>query len=150
MNEKLIATNKKAYHDFFIEDTVETGISLVGTEVKSIRLGAINLKESFAIIKDGSVFLVNSHIAPYEKGSYNNVDPRRMRRLLLHRSEINKIKGKVEKKGYTLVPTRVYLKGALVKVELGLARGKEGHDKRDSLKEKQINREIERTISTKY
>lgn len=147
MSEKIIATNKKAYHDFFIEETVETGISLVGTEVKSIRLGSVNLKESFAIIKDNSVFLVNSHIAPYKMGSYNNVDPRRMRRLLLHRSEINKLKGKVEKKGYTLIPTKIYLKGALVKVEIGVARGKEAHDKRDAIKEKQQNREIERAIS---
>lgn len=147
MNVKTIATNKKAYHDFFIEDTLEAGISLVGTEVKSVRLGAISLKESFAIIKDNSVFLINAHISPYKMGSYYNVDPKRMRRLLLNRSEINKLKGKVEKKGYTLVPTKVYLKGALVKVELGVCRGKEAHDKRDSIKEKEQLREIDRAVS---
>ncbi len=147
MNIKTIATNKKAYHDFFIEDTLEAGISLAGTEVKSIRLGSISLKESFAIIKENSVFLINAHIAPYKMGSYFNVDPKRMRRLLLNRSEINKLKGKVEKKGYTLVPTKVYLKGALVKVEIGIAKGKEEHDKRDSIKEKEQMREIDRAVS---
>lgn len=147
MNIKIIATNKKAYHDFFIEDTLEAGISLVGTEVKSIRLGSISLKESFAIIKDNSVYLINSHIAPYKMGSYFNVDPKRMRRLLINRSEINKLKGKVEKKGYTLIPTKVYLKGALVKVEIGVCRGKEEHDKRDSIKEREQMREIDRAVS---
>ena len=135
--EKLIATNKKAYHDYFVEDTYEAGIVLVGCEVKSVRLGQINLRDSFVIIKNGEVFMLGTHISPYKMGSYYNVDPRRTRKLLLNRSEINKLRGKVEQKGYTLIPLKVYFKDALVKVEIGLCKGKELHDKRQAKRKQQ-------------
>ena len=144
--EKLIATNKKAYHDYFVEDTYEAGIVLVGCEVKSVRLGQINLRDSFVIIKNGEVFMLGAHISPYEMGSYYNVDPRRTRKLLLNRSEINKLRGKVEQKGYTLIPLKVYFKDALVKVEIGLCKGKELHDKRQAIKEKENNRNLQRVM----
>ncbi len=144
--EKLIAQNKKAYHDYFVEDTYEAGIVLVGCEVKSIRLGAINLRDSFVIIKNGEVFMIGTHISPYKMGSYNNVDPRRTRKLLLNRSEINKLRGKVEQKGYTLVPLKVYFKDALVKVQIGLCKGKELHDKRQAIKEKENDRNLRRVM----
>ncbi|HHT82932.1 MAG: SsrA-binding protein SmpB [Christensenellales bacterium] len=143
---KVIATNKKAFHDYFIEEKYEAGIELVGSEVKSVRLGNVNLKDSFAIIKGGEIFLINAHIAPYNKGSYFNPQSKRDRRLLLHKQEINRLRGRVEKKGYTLVPTKIYFKDNLVKVELAVAKGKELHDKRQALKEKALNREIERSI----
>lgn len=144
--EKLIAQNKKAYHDYFVEDTYEAGIVLVGCEVKSIRLGAINLRDSFVIIKNDEVFMIGAHISPYKMGSYNNVDPRRTRKLLLNRSEINKLRGKVEQKGYTLVPLKVYFKDALVKVQIGLCKGKELHDKRQAIKEKENDRNLRRVM----
>lgn len=144
--EKLIAQNKKAYHDYFVEDTYEAGIVLVGCEVKSIRLGAINLRDSFVIIKNGEVFMIGAHISPYKMGSYNNVDSRRTRKLLLNRSEINKLRGKVEQKGYTLVPLKVYFKDALVKVQIGLCKGKELHDKRQAIKEKENDRNLRRVM----
>lgn len=144
--EKLIAQNKKAFHDYFVEDTYEAGIVLVGCEVKSIRLGAINLRDSFVIIKNGEVFMIGTHISPYKMGSYNNVDPRRTRKLLLNRSEINKLRGKVEQKGYTLVPLKVYFKDALVKVQIGLCKGKELHDKRQAIKEKENDRNLRRVM----
>lgn len=144
--EKLIAQNKKAYHDYFVEDTYEAGIVLVGCEVKSIRLGAINLRDSFVIIKNGEVFMIGAHISPYKMGSYNNVDPRRNRKLLLNRSEINKLRGKVEQKGYTLIPLKVYFKDALVKVQIGLCKGKELHDKRQAIKEKENDRNLRRVM----
>lgn len=144
--EKLIAQNKKAYHDYFVEDTYEAGIVLVGCEVKSIRLGAINLRDSFVIIKNDEVFMIGAHISPYKMGSYNNVDPRRTRKLLLNRSEINKLRGKVEQKGYTLVPLKVYFKDALVKVQIGLCKGKELHDKRQTIKEKENDRNLRRVM----
>lgn len=144
--EKLIAQNKKAFHDYFVEDTYEAGIVLVGCEVKSIRLGAINLRDSFVIIKNGEAFLLGAHISPYKMGSYNNVDPRRTRKLLLNRSEINKLRGRVEQKGYTLIPLKVYFKDALVKVQIGLCKGKELHDKRQAIKEKENDRNLRRVI----
>lgn len=144
--EKLIAQNKKAFHDYFVEDTYEAGIVLVGCEVKSIRLGAINLRDSFVIIKNGEVYMIGAHISPYKMGSYNNVDPRRNRKLLLNRSEINKLRGKVEQKGYTLIPLKVYFKDALVKVQIGLCKGKELHDKRQAIKEKENDRNLRRVI----
>lgn len=143
---KLIATNKKAYHEYFIEDTYEAGIELVGSEVKSIRLGNINLRDSYAIIKNNEVLLQGVHISPYTKGSFFNPDAKRTRRLLLHRSEINKIRAKIEQKGYTLVVTKAYFSDALVKVELGIAKGKELHDKRQSLKESEQKRAVEREM----
>lgn len=146
MDIKIVANNKKAYHDYFIDSTYETGIVLVGSEVKSIRLGGVNLKDSFCIIKNGEIFILNMHVSPYEKGSYFNEDPRRTRKLLMKRAEIDKLLGKVSSKGYTLVPTKIYFKGGLVKVEIGLAKGKELHDKRDSIKEKDMKRDIQRQL----
>ncbi|MCM1306573.1 MAG: SsrA-binding protein SmpB [Bacteroides sp.] len=143
---KIVSTNKKAYHDYFVEDTYEAGIVLVGSEVKSIRQGALNLRDSFVIIKNGEAFLIGMHVSPYKMGSYFNVDPRRTRKLLLNRAEINKLRGKVEQKGFTLIPLKVYFKDALVKVELGLCRGKELHDKRASIKEKENNRNLQRVL----
>lgn len=144
--ERIVATNKKAYHDYFVEDTYEAGIVLVGSEVKSIRQGALNLRDSFVIIKNGEAFVIGMHVSPYKMGSYFNVDARRTRKLLLNRAEINKLRGKVEQKGFTLIPLKVYFKESLVKIELGLCRGKELHDQRASIKEKENNRNLQRII----
>ena len=130
---KLIANNKKAYHDFFIEDTFEAGISLHGTEVKSLRMGKCSIKEAFVRIENGEVFVYGMHISPYEKGNIFNKDPLRVKKLLMHRYEINKLMGKIKEKGLTLVPLKVYFKGSLVKVEIGLARGKKLYDKREDI-----------------
>lgn len=146
---KLIANNKKAYHDYFIEDTYEAGISLAGTEVKSMRMGKCSLKESFIKEEKGELFIYGMHISPYEKGNIFNKDPLRVRKLLMHRYEINKIMGKVTIKGYTLVPLKVYFKGSLVKVEIGLARGKKLYDKREDLAKKDMRRETEREFKVK-
>lgn len=143
----VVATNKKAYHEFFIEETFEAGIQLVGSEVKSIRNGGVNLKDSFAIVKNGELFLINAHISPYKMGSFYNPDPRRERRLLMHKREIDRISGKVQQKGYAIVVTKMYFKQSLVKVEVALAKGKELHDKRNALKEKQLNREVSRALA---
>lgn len=143
---KVVATNKKAYHDYYIESTLEAGIALQGSEVKSVRLGNVNLKDSYAVVKNGEILLVGAHIAPYEKGSYFNPDAKRMRRLLLHKKEILKLKQKVAEKGYTLVVTKMYFKDALVKVELGLAKGKERHDKRNAIRERDEKRMAERAV----
>lgn len=144
---KLVATNKKAYHDYFIEETYEAGIQLVGSEVKSIRLGGINLKDSYAFIRNGELILSNVHISPYKMGSYFNVDPRRERKLLMHKREIDKLRGRIEQKGYTLIATKVYFKNSLVKIEVALAKGKEQHDKRDALKDKQQKRDMQRELA---
>lgn len=146
---KLIANNKKAFFDYFIDDTYEAGIALVGTEVKSLRMGKCSLKESFIRIEHGEVFVYNMHISPYEKGNIFNKDPLRVRKLLLHRYEINKLMGKVAEKGYTVVPLKVYLKDSLVKVEIGLARGKKLYDKRESIAKKDQQREAEREFRMK-
>lgn len=143
---KIIATNKKAYHDYFIEDTYEAGIALEGHEVKSLRLNNVNMKDSFAIVKNGEIWLVGVHISPYKMATMFKIDPVRNRRLLLHKSEIGKLKQKVEQKGYTLVPTKMYFREALVKVEIGVARGKELHDKRDAIAEKENKRKIDRIM----
>lgn len=127
---KLVANNKKAYHDYFIDDKYEAGIELFGTEVKSIRMGKCSVKEAFVKIDKGQVYIYGMHISPYEKGNIFNKDPLRTRRLLLHKSEIMKLNGKISEKGYTLMPLQVYFKGSLVKVEIGLARGKKLYDKR--------------------
>ena len=132
---KLIANNKKAYHDYFILETYEAGISLAGTEVKSMRMGKCSIKESFIRIENGEVFVYGMHISPYEKGNIFNKDPLRVRKLLLHRQEINKLLGKMKEKGMTLVPLKVYLKGSLVKVEIGLAKGKKLYDKRAEIRQ---------------
>ena len=141
---KLIANNKKAYHDFFILDTYEAGIALHGTEVKSLRMGKCSIKEAFIRIENGEVFVYGMHVSPYEKGNIFNKDPLRVRKLLLHRYEINKLGGKMQQKGYTLVPLAVYLKGSLVKVEIGLAKGKKLYDKRNELAKKDVRREAEK------
>lgn len=146
---KLIANNKKAYHDYFIEEKYEAGISLVGTEVKSLRMGKASLKESYIRIENGEMMIYGFHISPYEKGNIFNRDPLRVRKLLVHRYEINKINGKIREKGYTLVPLQVYFKGSLVKVELGLARGKKLYDKRDDIAKKDQRRESERDFKVK-
>ena len=146
---KLIAQNKKAYHDYFIEETIQAGISLAGTEVKSLRMGKCSLKESYIQIKDGEAFIYNMHISPYEKGNIFNKDPLRDRKLLMHRYEINKLKGKIQEKGYTLVPLQVYFKGSLVKVEIGLARGKKLYDKRADIAKKDQRRELEKDFKVK-
>ena len=146
MGIKIIDNNKKAYFDYFIEDTYEAGIALVGCEVKSIRLGQVNIKDTFCSVRGDEVFVMNMHIKPYEKGSYFNVDAKRPRKLLLHRREIDKLRGAVTQKSYTIVPTKIYFKDGLVKMEIGLAKGKELHDKRKSIAEKEVKREIQRTI----
>lgn len=138
---KVIATNKKAYHDYFIEDTYEAGIVLVGSEVKSVRQNKISFADSYIKIEKGSAFLENMYITPYDKGSYFNTDSRRTRGLLLNKTEIDKMRAMVEKKGYTLVPTRIYLKQALIKVEVGVAKGKHLYDKRQADKERQIDKD---------
>jgi len=141
---KLIANNKKAYFDYFIEDKYEAGVALHGTEVKSIRMGKCSIKESYIKIEDGEVFIYGMHISPYEKGNIFNKDPMRIKKLLMHKYEINKLNGKLQQKGLTLVPLQVYIKGGLVKVEVGLARGKKLYDKRDSLAKKDMKREAEK------
>lgn len=143
-SKKMIANNKKAYFDYFIEETYETGIALHGTEVKSLRMGKGSVKESFVRIEDGEVFLYGMHISPYEKGNIFNKDPLRVKKLLMHKYEINKLVGKIKEKGYTLVPLNVYFKGSLVKVEIGLAKGKKLYDKRDTLAKKDQRREAEK------
>ncbi|HIU63326.1 MAG TPA: SsrA-binding protein SmpB [Candidatus Caccalectryoclostridium excrementigallinarum] len=146
MDIKVIDNNKKAFHDYFIEETYEAGIVLTGAEVKSVRGGHMSLRDSFVIFKGGQALLVGAHIKPYEKGSFFNTDAKRTRVLLLNKGEINKLRGKTEAKGYTVVPTRAYFKKGLVKVEVGLARGKEGHDKRRTIAERDAKRNIERTL----
>lgn len=146
---KIIAKNKKAYHDYFIEDKYEAGISLAGTEVKSIRMGKCSIKEAFVRAKEGQVSILNMHISPYEKGNIFNKDPRRTRKLLLHKYEINKIQGSVSQKGYTIVPLKVYLKGSLVKVQIGLGKGKKLYDKRQDIAKKDQRRTAEKQFKVK-
>ena len=147
---KIISTNKKAYFDYFIEDTYETGIQLVGCEVKSVRMGNVNLKDSFCRIEGNELLLLNVHIKPYEKGSYYNVEAKRTRKLLAHKQEINKMRGYVQQKGYTLVPTKIYFKDGLAKVEIALAKGKKLYDKRETEKEKDTKRAIDKAMKNNY
>ncbi len=149
MGEKTLATNRKAYHDYYIEETYEAGIALTGTEIKSVRAGSVNLRDSYAQVKNGEVWLLNTHIAPYEPASRQNVDPYRDRKLLLHRREIHRLYGRVQEKGYTLVPLRMYLKKNRVKVEIGLARGKRQYDKRDAISKREAAREMERALKAR-
>ena len=146
---KMIANNKKAYHDYFILDTYEAGISLAGTEVKSLRMGKCSIKEAFIRIENGEVWIYGMHISPYEKGNIFNKDPLRVRKLLLHQSEINKMTGKMKEKGIALVPLKVYFKGSLVKVEIGLARGKKLYDKRHDIAKKDQEREASREFKVR-
>ncbi len=147
---KPVAQNRKAWHDYFIEDKFEAGVELFGTEVKSIRAGNVNLKDSFCAVKDGELFAYGMHISPYEKGSIFNRDPMRPKRLLMHRREINKLQARVQQDGLTLIPLSLYLKDSLVKVELGLARGKKLYDKRDASAKRDAEREIDRTMKEKF
>ena len=144
---KPIAHNKKAFHDYFVEDRYECGMSLRGTEVKSVRDGRINLKESFCMVRGGEIFAEGMHISPYKEGSLFNSDPLRPKKLLMHRNEILKLQGLVSRKGYALIPLKVYLKDGLVKLELGICRGKHLHDKRDSEAARDAQREMERAFS---
>ena len=148
-SQKLIANNKKAYHDFFIDETYECGIALHGTEVKSMRMGKCSIKEAFVRIEDGEVFVYGMHVSPYEKGNIFNKDPLRVKKLLLHKYEINKLLGKIKEKGYTLVPLQVYYKDGKVKVEIGLARGKKLYDKREAIAKKDQRREAEKEFKVR-
>lgn len=150
MGIKIIATNKKAYHDYFIDETFEAGIVLQGTEVKSIRAGKVNLKESFCRIKNGEVFINNMNIAEYSFGNRENHEPTRMRKLLLHHAEIDKLIRLTEHKGLSLIPTKLYFKKNYIKLELGVGRGKKLHDKRETLKRKEANREMDKAIKDAY
>lgn len=144
---KVIAVNRRASHDYFIDDRVEAGLVLTGTEIKSIREGRVNLREGYARIHNGEGWLVNVHIAPYEQGNRYNHEPLRDRKLLLHKEELSSLMGRVRQRGYTLVPTQLYLKHGRAKVELGLARGKREYDKREAISKREAQREIERGLS---
>lgn len=145
----IVAQNRKAYHDYSIEETLEAGIQLVGTEVKSLRDGRANLKDSYVLIKDSEVFLFNCHISPYSHGNIMNHEPLRTRRLLLHRKEIERIRGKMQQKGYALIPLKIYFKGSYAKVEIGLAKGKRQYEKRETIKEREAHRDIEREMRSR-
>lgn len=149
MEEKLFAKNRKAYHDYSLEETFETGMVLTGTEVKSIRQGRANLKDSYARVENGQVYVLNMHISPYEQGNRFNHEPLRKRKLLLHRREINRLIGLTREKGYTLIPTKMYSHKGFIKLEIALARGKKQYDKRDALHEKEAKREVERAFKEK-
>lgn len=144
MSEKVIAVNRKAYHNYFVEEAYEAGIVLTGTEIKSIRAGRVNLQDSYAQVREGEMVLLNVHIAPYQHASHTNHEPRRPRKLLLHRHQIHRLANKVTARGYTLVPLRLYLKRGLAKVEIGLVRGKKLYDKRAAIAEREARREMER------
>lgn len=148
-SQKLIANNKKAYHDYFIDETYEAGVALHGTEVKSMRMGKCSIKESFIRIENGEVFVYGMHVSPYEKGNIFNKDPLRIKKLLMHKYEINKLQGKIKEKGYTLVPLQVYFKDGKVKVEVGLARGKKLYDKREDIAKKDQKREAEKEFKVR-
>jgi SsrA-binding protein len=146
---KTIATNKKAFKDYALLENYEAGIALTGTEVKSVRAGRVNFKDSFARIKEREVLLLNLHISPYEQGNRYNVDPERIRKLLLHRKQIDRLFGKTQEKGLTLVPTKIYLKNGLVKVELSVARGKKLYDKREEIKKAQVKRDLQKVLKNR-
>ncbi len=146
---KIIAQNRKAYHDYDIIETLEAGIVLKGTEVKSLRQGKVNLKDSYVIIKEGEAFLLNCHISPYSHGNITNHDPLRTRKLLFHKKEIQRLMGKVMEKGLTLIPLKIYFKGPYAKVEVAVARGKRKYEKRDRIKEREARREIERAVKNR-
>ena len=149
-DNKSVAQNRKAFHDYFIEDKFEAGIELSGTEVKSIRQGNLNLKDSFCNVKNGEIFLHGMHISPYEKGNIFNKDPRRTRKLLMHKREILRLGAKAQQDGYAIIPLSVYFKGPHVKVEIGLAKGKKLYDKRASIADRDADRDIERNIKKQY
>lgn len=149
MTDKVLATNRKAYHDYHIEETFEAGVALTGTEIKSVRAGSVNLRDSYAQVKNGELWLLNVHIAPYEPASRQNVDPYRNRKLLMHRKEIMRLFGRVQEKGFTLVPLKMYLKKNRAKLEIGLARGKRQYDKREAIGKRDAAREMERALKTR-
>ncbi len=146
---KIVAKNPKAFHDYFVEDRLEAGISLAGTEVKSVRQGKVNLKDSFCHVKDGEMYVYGMHISPYEQGNIFNKDPMRTRKLLLHKREISRLYAKIKQDGYSLVPLSIYFKNSRVKLEIGLARGKKLHDKREAAAAKDAKREIDRALKTR-
>jgi len=146
---KIVCQNRKAYHDYSIEETLEAGIQLLGTEVKSLRDGKANLKDSYVLIKDAEVILLNCHISPYSHGNILNHDPLRTRKLLLHRKEIERLRGKMQQKGYTLIPLKIYFKGPYAKVEVGLAKGKRQYEKRETIKEREAKRAIEKAMKNR-
>lgn len=143
---KVLATNRKAFHDYFVEETFEAGIALTGTEIKSVRAGAVNLRDAFAQVRNGELWLENVHVSPYEAGNRFNVNPYRTRKLLMHRKEINRLMGRVKEKGLTIVPLRMYLKKNRAKVEIALVKGKRQYDKRETISKRDAGREIERAI----
>jgi SsrA-binding protein len=143
---KTVATNRKAYHDYFVEETYEAGIALTGTEIKSVRAGRVNLRDSYAQVKGGELWLQNVHISPYEHGNRANHDPKRTRKLLMHKREIFRLQGKVQERGYTLIPLRMYLKDNLAKIEIGLARGKKLYDKRETIAKRDSERSLRRIL----
>lgn len=149
-NVKIVASNRKAKHEYFIEETIEAGIALRGTEVKSIRQGKINIKESYAVVENGEVFVYSMHISPYEQGNIYNVDSVRKRKLLLHKREIRRLSAAVMQKGYTLIPLTVYIKDGLVKVELAIAKGKKLYDKRETIAKRDAERRMQQHMSEKY
>ena len=146
---KQVTSNKKAWHDYFVDEKFESGIELVGTEVKSIRLGQVNLKDAYCSFKDGELFVVGMHISPYEKGNIFTKAPLRSRRILMHKKEILSLFGKTKQDGYTLIPLSVYFRNSRVKIEIGLCRGKKLHDKRDSIAKRDANREIDRVMKSR-
>ncbi len=145
-NNKIVATNRKAYHDYHVGETYEAGIALTGTEIKSVRQGMLSLRDSFARVENGEVFLYDMHVSPYEAGNRFNHEPRRTRKLLLHKAEIRKLTTKTQEKGFTLIPLKVYLKGGRAKVELALAKGKRLYDKREDIKRRDVMRQVDRVI----
>ncbi len=145
-NNKIVATNRKAYHDYHVGETYEAGIALTGTEIKSVRQGMLSLRDSFARVENGEVFLYDMHVSPYEAGNRFNHEPRRTRKLLLHKAEIRKLTTKTQEKGFTLIPLKVYLKGGRAKVELALAKGKRLYDKREDIKRRDIKRQVDQVI----
>ena len=149
-NFKTISENRKARHEYFVLESMETGIELMGTEVKSLRLGQVNLKDSWCSIDNGELFIKGMHISPYEKGNIFNLDPMRVRKLLMHRKEINRLFGKIKQDGLTLIPLSLYFKGSIVKVQLGLCKGKKLYDKREDAARKDAKRQIERAVKNNY
>jgi len=145
---RTVATNRKAFHDYFVQETFEAGIALTGTEIKSVRAGALNLRDAYAQVRGGELWLENVHISPYEQGNRFNVDPYRTRKLLMHRKEINRLMGRAQEKGLTIVPLRVYLKKNRAKVEIALVKGKRQYDKRETISQRDATREIERALKT--
>lgn len=143
---RIVATNRKAYHDYHVEETHEAGLVLTGTEIKSVRAGSVNLKDSYAVVKDGEAWLLNVHISPYDPASRQNVDPDRTRKLLLHKGEINRLMGRAQEKGLTIIPLKMYLKKNRAKVEVALVRGKRQYDKREAIAKRDTDREIQRGL----